>query len=193
MATGYPMKEGPPARSGAGKWLIGCAIAGGVGLLLCCGGGVGLSIWGVRTAVAQAEAFVKPFEQQGYKRESGQSIKVNQPIQEKHVYLAQVVEVEADASSDVAFAAQMVEINSTINGNVDFFGQVLKIGPKGVVKGNINAKLAQVVEVQGTVEGEITGSIQVKNITGKVGTRPAPAEAPRSSPEVPPAGQDGAT
>ncbi len=85
-------------------------------------------------------------------------IDVPGPVNDPTVYTAQVVRVTGDVNADVAIMAQVVEIYGEVNGDIDFSGQVLHIREGAVIKGDIRVKTAQVVIVEGVVEGKISGS-----------------------------------
>jgi hypothetical protein len=136
--------------------ILGC---GGVCLLLLlavCGGGA----YFIRSAYVEAKDFATSFEEQGYQRVSGQVIDERDQVTSPKVYFAQVARVYSDVNADLAFAVQVAEIHGTVDGDIDFYGQVLVIKPGAVVKGNVRVKWAQVVQIEGTVEGEVSGNYQ---------------------------------
>lgn len=124
---------------------------------------VGLGIWGYSWGMKQVNQFAAEYEDQGYERVTGQMIDVTSPVDKPHVYTAQVLTIRTDVNADLALMCQVVEIHGTVNGNIDFYGQVLTVKPNAVVNGNINVKAAQMIDVQGTLNGEVTGSYQELN------------------------------
>jgi hypothetical protein len=112
-------------------------------------------------AFDKMDEFAVRYEQQGYERMTGQVMSINEPIESPRVYTAQVLKINADVDADLAVMAQVLEIHGTVHGDIDFVGQLLVVKPGGVVKGDIRVEAAQVIQVQGVVEGEITGSYQV--------------------------------
>ena len=154
-----------PAKRGmstGAKWAIGCSASTVLALILICGG-----IFFVgRYFLKKAEAMAKQYESQGYARVTGQVIDITQPVTQPTVFMGQAVNIRANSNSDVAILAQAGLIDAQVDGNVDFYGQSLTIGPKGVIKGNVVIKGAQVVTVTGRVEGTVTGTYQAMNVTG---------------------------
>jgi len=128
---------------------------------------------GYRWTVQKADEFATKYEAKGYQHVSGQMIEENQPIDSPRVYTAQVVIIREDVEADIAIMSQSAEIHGTVHGDIDFLGQLLVIHPDAVVTGNIRVEMGQVIQIQGTVEGEVTGSWQVLNWPGK----PAPDDA----------------
>jgi hypothetical protein len=176
-----PIKYEKRGMSTGAKVAVGC---GGL-ILICvaavCGGLGYLGLWGM----GKVEAYAEEFETKGYKRQSGQVVVVEGPVNEPTVYTAQVVQIPGEVNADIAILAQVSEITGEVNGDIDFTGQVLHIKPGAVVKGDIRIGAAQVVKVEGTVEGEITGDYTVmdRNGTQRSGGAAAP-EVPQ--PPIPP-------
>ena len=152
------LEEQVPERKGCclGSLVLGCGIVCVVGLLLCGGSG----FFGYRWLVRQAEDFVAPFEEQGYTRVSNSVIEVTAPVKEPHVYLGWVIQIREPVDADVALASLVTEIDSDVNGDIDFFGQILTIKPGAVVRGDIRVKGAQLIQIEGQHEGEVTGNYQ---------------------------------
>ncbi|HEX6984095.1 MAG TPA: polymer-forming cytoskeletal protein [Planctomycetaceae bacterium] len=176
--------------SATNKVLIGCGLVMLLSLLLLCGGGVllGRKAWNAVSGVlATVDEFVAEFEQKGYRRVAGQAITVTEPVEQPTVYKAQAVELKSDANADLAFAAQVVRIEGTVDGDVDFLGQVLEVAPGGHVTGDIRVKWGQVVNVQGRVDGTITGDVmQVQQPpAAPVPVEPANEGEPDSGPAIP--------
>ncbi|MHC4446724.1 MAG: bactofilin family protein, partial [Planctomycetota bacterium] len=96
---------------------------------------------------------------------------------EPTVYTCQVFTLKADADADIAIMAQTAQIHGTVSGDLDFFGQLLMIRRGAVIKGDLNVKGAQVIDLLGRVEGEITGSYQtIRDQSSESG--PAPNGTP---------------
>ena len=151
--------------------LVGCAALVFLGGILACGGLVFLGWKGY----SQLDKFAAPFESRGYERVQGQIVKVSEPVSKPTVYVAQVLRLDADVHADLAIMAQVVEIAATVDGDIDFMGQTLVVKDSGAVKGDIRVKAAQVIDVKGTVDGQITGTYQVLR-------RPPPNDAAEVQP-----------
>lgn len=151
--------EKPPSsgRSIVVGLLVGCATLLVIAGVLACGGLLFLGWKGY----GQLDKFAGPFQARGYERVQGQVIEVSQPVSKPTVYVAQVVKLNADADADLAVMAQVAEIAATVHGDIDFLGQTLVVKPNGVVHGDIRVQGAQVIDVKGTVDGEIAGSYQI--------------------------------
>jgi hypothetical protein len=144
---------------------------------------VGLGIWGYSWGMKQLDQFATEYEAQGYERVTGQMIDVTSPVDKPQVYTAQVLTIRSDVNADLALMCQVVEIHGTVTGNIDFYGQVLTVKPDAVVNGNINVKGAQMIDVQGTINGEVTGSYQVLNWPNRPDVPPS-GDAPGTSGEA---------
>jgi hypothetical protein len=162
----------------AAKVAIGCSIAFVLMIVLVCGGGFFVLRWGIN----QFSGFAKEFENRGYVSRTGQVIEVTEPITEPTVFVGQMVRIRTSADADISISAQVAEIYGTVAGNIDFLGQNLKIMPGATVKGDVRIRAAQVVQVLGTVEGEITGTYQSLQ---RAPEQPATPESPEQ-PAVPP-------
>jgi len=160
-----PLPEPPPKKSGctAGAILIGCVGVLFVGVLLC--GGVGF--FGYQWVMEKANAFADKYVAQGYEKQQGQAIQVNQSPAQKTVYICQVLDITKDVDVDIAIACQIAEVKANIHGDVDFLGQVLNIHEGVVIDGDLRVDAAQVVEIHGEVKGKITGNYSVLNYKGK--------------------------
>ena len=110
--------------------------------------------------LANAEEILLDYEEKGYERIEGQIIKETEPIDNKRLYIAQVLEIKSDVSTDIAIFAQSATIRGTINGDLDFAGQMLNIEKGAVVKGDVNCRLGQVLVINGKVEGKLRGGYQ---------------------------------
>jgi hypothetical protein len=164
------------------KVVLGCGAVLFLGMIAVCGGFGYLGWWGWR----QVDSFAQGFVAKGYKRQMGQVLVVPGPVNEPTVYTGQVVQIPGEVNADIAIMAQMTEITGTVNGDIDFTGQVLHIKKGGVVKGDIRVAGAQVIQVDGTVEGQITGNYgALENSTqSAAGGQTAPPPVP-VAPEAP--------
>jgi len=142
--------------------LVGCGV---VALLLLVLGGVGV-YFGARAFSQSMNEFVEPFEEKGYRRVTAQVHTEKKTVEESTVYVLQVLTLEDGAKADIAIMAQKAEIHGTVDGDIDFVGQELVIKPGAIVKGDIRARVAQIVKVFGTVEGQVTGTYQRLDQTG---------------------------
>ena len=156
LPTNVPAKRGCSLLVVA---LLGCGTIILLGMIAICG----LGIWGYSWGMKQVDQFAAEYEAKGYERKTGQMMDVTEPVDKPRVYTAQLVTIRSEVNADLALMCQVVEIYGTVNGNIDFFGQMLTIKPGAVVNGNINVKGAQVIAVEGTLNGEVTGSYQVLN------------------------------
>ena len=120
-----------------------------------------VGVLGYRWAAQKADEFATKYEEKGYQRYSGQMFDETQPIDSSRVYTAQLVIIRERVEADIAIMAQSAEIHGTVNGDVDFLGQLLVIKSDAVVTGDIRVEMGQVIQIEGTVEGEVTGSWQV--------------------------------
>jgi hypothetical protein len=187
QTPGQSIPPAPQKRSNAWKWLAGC----GCGCLIIIALVMGASFFGVKKVVDKikeaAEKVTAEFVDQGYKRVGtgtgiGQVIEVTEDVSEKTVYIAQVVKIMGTCHDDIAIVAQQAEIHGTVEGNVSFFGQVLVVQPSAVIKKNLDSKFAQVIQVYGSVEGQITGNYQQLQDSRQGQTQPSPeTEAPAAT------------
>ena len=143
-------------------------------VFMCCLIPVGffaLGLYGVNQAITQVVAqlgeFTKEYEDKGYVKKMGQVFVEKDDIEEKRVYLAQVVTLKGDVKTDIAIMAQVAVIEGTVEGNLDFAGQSLTVKKGALVKGDVNIKQAQAVVIEGEVEGEVSGSYQVLRNQGQ--------------------------
>ncbi len=128
---------------------------------------------GYKWTVQKADEFATKYEEKGYHHVSGQMIEETEPIDSSRVYTAQVVILREDVEGDIAIMSQSAEIHGAVHGDIDFLGQLLIIKPDAVVTGDVRVEMGQVIQIQGTVEGEVTGSYQILDWPGK----PAPDDA----------------
>ncbi|MBW3598539.1 MAG: polymer-forming cytoskeletal protein [Planctomycetes bacterium] len=146
-----------PGLSSGGKIAVGCALFLLTCLAACCGGAAYLGWWGW----SQVDSFAQDFVARGYRRQTGQVLVVPGPVDEPTVYTGQVVKINGEVNADIAIMSQVAEISGEVDGDIDFYGQVLHIKPDAIVRGDIRVEGAQVVKVEGAVEGEITGDYGV--------------------------------
>ena len=162
----YDFDQQPQGMSSGAKTAIGCGLAAFLCMALICGGIIWVGYLAVEKAEVvvkqvidemqkQVESFAAPFEAQGFQRVTGQVMEITSDIQKPTVYTVQVFKLEANSEADLAVMAQVAEIDGTINGDLHFFGQVLKIHPDAVITGDLHIQVAQAVENEGTVEGNI--------------------------------------
>jgi len=116
-----------------------------------------------------AMAFPRAFQEQGYATVSGQKISVphDATVSADTVYIGQHVQFNGVATGNLAFFCQVVEIKGTVEGDIDILGQVLKILPGGVVKGDIRCEGLQVLQNDGSIEGAVSGTVQMQ-LRGKL-------------------------
>lgn len=149
--------EETPKKSSKGKKIgIGCGCGCLVVILLV----GGLIFWAYRMATS----FVREFEDQGYALVQVQEMVIEEDdvVQGPVVYFGQEITIDGTIDGDVAAMCQQLTINGTINGDLDLLCQGVTISETGVVTGDITAEAVQLLKVDGTVEGEITGTIQVR-------------------------------
>ena len=150
-------EEGVVKTFTAGKKVaLGCGCGCLVVILLV----AGLIYWGYSTVTA----FVNEYKDQGYAMVEVQAmvVKTDEVVQGPVLYFGQSITIDGTIEGDVAAMCQALTINGTINGNLDLLCQAVTISETGIVTGDINCEGVQVLVVDGTVEGEITGSIQVR-------------------------------
>ena len=150
-------EEEKPKKSSVGK-KIGCGC--GCGCLLVILFVVGIFFWGYNFV----SSFVTTYEEQGYEMVEVQAavISADEVVQGPVFYFGQSVTINGTIEGDVAAMCQALTINGTINGDLDLLCQAVTITESGVVTGDIVAEGVQVLTVDGTVEGKITGAIQVR-------------------------------
>ena len=150
-------EEEATKKSSVGKKIgLGCGCGCLVVILLV----VGLLYWGYSTVAG----FVSEYEEQGYAMVEVQAmvVKDDEVVQGPILYFGKSVTIDGTIEGDVAAMCQALTINGTINGNLDLLCQAVTISETGIVTGDINCEGVQVLVVDGIVEGEITGSIQVR-------------------------------
>ena len=125
---------------------------------------VAIAYWAYR----EATAFTRGFEEQGYRKISGQSIVVSkeETVKGPVVYFGQSLTIQGTVDGNVAAMCQSIVLEGTINGNLDVLSQSVVIEGTGVVTGNLNSEAVQSLVNNGTVGGEITGTYQFADTNG---------------------------
>ena len=150
-------EEETPKKSSVGKKIgLGCGCGCLVVILIV--GGLGYSIW--RTI----DNFQSEFTDQGYKLVLVESmvIPADDVVQGPILYIGKVITINGTIEGDVAALCEHLTITGTIDGNLDLLCESMTISETGVVTGDITCKAVGVLTVDGTVEGEITGTIQTR-------------------------------
>jgi len=135
------------------KFLIGCGIGCGVLVMIAVIGG----LLGYRWLMNYVDEKAAPFEARGFKRLTAQQLTITDNITEPTLFVGQMVQIMGDADTEVAIIAQMAEIHGKISGKLYFHGQMLDIKPGAQLEQGLDV-YAQVVNIQGKVAGEITGT-----------------------------------
>lgn len=175
MSNEWPEKfpeDRKPGTPGVVKVLIGCGVAGLLGLIVACGG----LIFALRYGINQVNQLTAEFESKGYAKTAGQVIQVSTSPSTPTVYLCQLLQIKGDINVDIAAVVQVMEVDGRIDGDIDFTGQLLHIKPNAVVTGNIRVKGAQQIIIEGQLLGEITGDYA--NIDDR--RRPPAVQAPQA-------------
>lgn len=94
--------------------------------------------------------------EQGYTTIQGQFVEVNEPLTNRTVIFAQSVRLQNGSERGIAIVAQSARISGTVKGNAYFFGQLLIVEPDAELIHNLHV-VAQRVELQGTLRGELRG------------------------------------
>jgi cytoskeletal protein CcmA (bactofilin family) len=150
-SKGKPVPASSSKTSCLPKTLIGCGCLALLSLLLVIVSLAGLAFWGMRQFTEYSDGFVA----QGYESRMGQMIEETETVAGPKVYTAQVVKIHKGVDGDLALMCQIAEIDGTVSGNLDFMGQVLVIKPGARITGRVEVNKAQVVLVQGIVEGDV--------------------------------------
>jgi len=105
---------------------------------------------------------VAALEEKGFKNRGFQQMTVERkPVPDKTMFVGQIVKISGGAEGDLGIISQIAVIEGEVKGKIYFRGQILNIMPDAVVHGGVDMK-GQVINVQGTVNGEITGTYQTK-------------------------------
>jgi hypothetical protein len=148
-------EEEATKKSSVGKKIgLGCGC-GCLVVILIVGG---LGYWLYRTL----DNFASEFTEQGYELVIVESMVVpaDDVVQGPILYIGKVVTINGTIEGDVAAMCEHLTITGTIDGNLDLLCDSATISETGVVTGDITCKAVQVLTVDGTVEGEITGLFQ---------------------------------
>ena len=111
--------------------------------------------------LANPEKIIEEYETRGYEHILSQSRNETETITNDRLYTCQILDLEANAESNLAIVSQSATIRGYVKGDVDFFGQVLTIDKDAVIHGDVNLGFAQMVDVRGTIQGKLTGGYQV--------------------------------
>jgi len=162
---GYPQQYqnvAPPSGMGSGtKFVLGCGALGCGMLVLLCSGIAAFTYWGVQRVSRLADDFSREFESRGYEVSTGHVIELHEKLEKPTVFICQVLEINEKVDVNIAAVAQVLEINADVDGDIEFLGQALTVTDGAVVNGNILARGAQVINIEGTVVGKVTGTYQV--------------------------------
>ena len=150
-------EEEATKKSSVGKKIgLGCGC-GCLVVILIVGG---LGYWIYRTI----DNFQSEFTEQGYELVLVESmvIPADDVVQGPILYIGKVITINGTIEGDVAALCEHLTITGTIDGNLDLLCESMTISETGVVTGDITCKAVKVLTVDGTVEGEITGTIQTR-------------------------------
>lgn len=157
MSQGLDNPDFAPEKKRMPLWLklgLGCGTICILSCLGVCGGGY----WYVNSTIQE---YTKKYEDQGYVKVEGTQLVVSDPVTEPTIFAAQQLSITTTVDSDIAILAQICEITGTINGDIDVMGQMIHIKKDAVVNGDIRVEWAQIVQIEGIVTGEVTGTHQV--------------------------------
>ena len=118
--------------------------------------------------LAKIEELAAEYEAKGYTRDMRQVTVIKEPINDKRLFVAQMVEIQADVKDDLAILGQVATIKGTVHGDLDFMGQALIIEENAVITGDVFSRFAQIITVKGSIEGELRGAYQVLDSPGKI-------------------------
>lgn len=144
-------------RGGGMKWFFGCGCGCVIILILL----IALFAAAVFYIKGLVGDWKEEFKELGFERTvQSQMLTISKDVTEPTLFMGQVVTITGNITTNVAIIAQTGEISSTIDGTVYFRGQVLRITESAVLKKDLDV-YCQIVNVIGTVEGDITGTYQV--------------------------------
>ena len=103
------------------------------------------------------------YTQRGYRRVVNMMVNESGTINEDRVYTCNLASFSGDIDANLAVIGNSCEIEGFVNGDLDFIGNMLTIGPDAVIKGDLNVKLANFVNIHGRVEGDINGTVNFMN------------------------------
>ena len=135
------------------KWGLGCGIGClTIVILVAVGGFIGYRF--VKGKVAQT---VTELKSHGFSEvKSGQNFVVTEDITVPTIYLAQMVKITGNCTTNLGIVAQMAEIHGRVDGKVYFRGQILVVQPNAELRGGLDVQ-AQVIQKFGRIDGGITG------------------------------------
>ena len=154
--------DSQPKGNSVGK-KIGCVFGCGCLLII-----IGIVVFFI-IMYKMVTGYVDDFEAKGYQRIESQvyTVAENETIEGDYVYMGQVVKIDGTVDGNIAALCQQLTISGTVNGDLDLMCQQVTITETGVVKGSIRAEAVQQLINNGTVEGTITGEIQLNS--GSIG------------------------
>ena len=115
------------------RWLVGCAAVLFGGMLLL--GIAGYSGWNY--FMGKVDTWAQEFEDQGFNRVSDMQMQeITGQVDEKNLYVGQMVRLRGKITQDVAIIAQLATIYGEVEGTVYFRGQSLHVKGKGRIKAN---------------------------------------------------------
>ncbi len=116
----------------------------------------GINVAGSIHQLANPDDFISKYIEQGYQKVSELDAEVTS-IDKDTLYTLQVLDLKSDVVANLALLSQTATLHGDINGNVDFCGQTLTIKEDAVIHGDLNLEFAQLVIIEGQVEGKLTG------------------------------------
>ena len=158
-APPYSPANPRPQKQGSG-FLTVLAVFMGVGLLLI----VGLcgTYW-IFSGWANSNDPINEYTQRGYRLVLSTMVDESGAIDEDRVYTCNIARFSGEIDANLAVFGNSCEIDGFVNGDLDFIGNVLTIGPDAVIKGDLNVKMANFVNIHGRVEGSINGTVNFMN------------------------------
>ena len=138
------------------KWGLGCGVGCLVIVILVAVGG----FVGYRVIKGKIAGTVTELKNLGFaKVETGPQFVVTTDITEPTLYVAQMVKITGNCTTNLAIVAQMAEIHGRVDGKVYFRGQILVVQPNAELRGGLDVQ-AQVIQKFGRIDGAITGVYQ---------------------------------
>ena len=193
-----------PARSSkAGVWITVGVVTVMLVLLIC--GGLWLK-WKVEQTVksvadhvegwanlvnnvddlANLDEIVAEYKKKGYKHISAQVHVVDKPLTGNYIFTCQALEVRSEIRGNVVVLSQAMIVKGRIDGNVHLLGQGIVVERGAVITGDVHSRLAQLISIEGVIEGKLTGAFQAlvgkrSNIKGGVHGAKSTGEAVSSA------------
>ena len=155
----YHAANHSPTKKSSG-WQTALAVFLVVGVLLVVG--VCVVIWAFRGWLNRNDPTYE-YTQRGYRRVVNMMVNESGTINEDRVYTCNVASFSGDIDANLAVIGNSCDIDGFVNGDLDFIGNMLTIGPDAVIKGDLNVKLANFVNIHGRVEGDINGTVNFMN------------------------------